>query len=427
MNNVALNQPDTKQDQDQKQITILYIEDNMANQKLVERVLSRYNYRLLLADDGLTGLRMAMSESPDLVLMDINLPDMNGKDVTASLKAKDEFGETPIIALTADASEENRTRALAVGCNGFITKPIDVASFPKQIREYLNGIKEELPLEAQKDTLKTYVGELVGDLEKKVQELETVNRKLRKLDTAKSHFIQLVSHELRTPLTLLNGYHMLLAEHVKKNEQEQKSLGPIVDGIEKGVSRFSAVIQEVLSVSKITAASLEVSKGPVRLAEAMDTVVREFEKSCIERNISIMVEDLTKLPVIHADGLQLKVAFANVLGNAIKFTPNGGSIRIFPSRTKESITIAFQDYGPGVPPNEHVSIFEAFYTLESISNHSTSKTQYFGGGLGLGLPIAKGIVEAHDGRIWVESDERNLEKMPGSIFYILLPISENKQ
>ena len=81
MNNVALNHADTKQDQTQKQITILYIEDNMANQKLVERVLSRYNYRLLLADDGLTGLRMAMSESPDLVLMDINLPDMNGKDV----------------------------------------------------------------------------------------------------------------------------------------------------------------------------------------------------------------------------------------------------------------------------------------------------------------------------------------------------------
>ncbi|MFK7805850.1 MAG: response regulator [Anaerolineae bacterium] len=420
MNDVIINSAEAKVS-DQKQITILYIEDNLANQKLVERVLSRHNYRLLLADDGLTGMRIAMTESPNLILMDINLPDMNGKDVTAALKAKTQFGDVPIIALTADASEGNRSRALAVGCDGFITKPIDVSSFAKQIKGYLNGTKEILPLEYQKDTLKTYVGELVGDLESKVKELEAANLKLRKLDTAKSNFIQLVSHELRTPLTLLNGYRMLLADMIRKNPDIDEALPTISKGLDKGVDRLSVVIQEVLSVSKITAASLEVSKGPVRIAKELDTVIREFEDSCVERNISIAVEDLSSLPVIAADGTQLRVAFSNIIGNAIKFTPNGGSIRIFPVKANGSVTVAFQDYGPGIASAEHTSIFEAFYTLESISNHSTSKTQYLGGGLGLGLPIAKGIIEAHDGRIWVESDERCLEKMPGSIFYVMLP------
>jgi len=408
---------------DQEQITILYIEDNLANQKLVERVLSRHNYRLLLADDGLTGMRIAMTESPNLILMDINLPDMNGKDVTAALKAKTQFGDVPIIALTADASEGNRSRALAVGCDGFITKPIDVSSFANQVKGYLNGTKEILPLEYEKETLKTYVGELVGDLESKIKELEAANQKLRKLDVAKSNFIQLVSHELRTPLTLLNGYRMLLTDMIRKNPDRDDSdtLPSIAAGLDKGVSRLSDVIQEVLSVSKITAASLEVSKGPVRIAKELDTVIREFEESCVTRNISIVVEDLSPLPMIAADGKQLRIAFSNIIGNAIKFTPNGGSIRIFPVKANGSVTVAFQDYGPGIETAEHKSIFDAFYTLESISNHSTSKTQYLGGGLGLGLPIAKGIIEAHDGRIWVESDERNLDKMPGSIFYVMLP------
>ena len=144
-----------QEDHEEKQINILYIEDNIANQKLVERVLSRHNYHLYIADDGMTGINIALEEEIDLILMDINLPDMNGKDITAFLKSKPKFEHTPIIALTADASAANRERSLAVGCDGFITKPIDIVRFPNQIKEYLAGEKEELSVENQKETLKT--------------------------------------------------------------------------------------------------------------------------------------------------------------------------------------------------------------------------------------------------------------------------------
>ncbi|MEM9776108.1 MAG: hybrid sensor histidine kinase/response regulator [Chloroflexota bacterium] len=423
MNNLTATKQGQKSRTDQKtnQLTVLYIEDNLPNQKLVERILSRHNYNLILACDGLSGIRMAVENTPDLILVDINLPDMSGQEITASLKSKNVFSDTPIIALTADASEDNRNKALAVGCDGFLTKPIDVVTFPKQIAEFLQGKQEELPVERAQETLKTYVGELVGNLEAKVVELETANRKLRKLDTAKSNFIQLISHELRTPLTLLNGYQMLMADYIKRNPESEDALGNIRNGMAKGISRFSNIIQEVLSVSKITAATLNISKGPVRLDEAINDVVKEYEQSCIDRNIVIAVEDLSSLPVLSIDGDQIKIALSNIIGNAIKFTPNGGSIRIFPLTMNNSITIGIQDYGPGVPLKEQTNIFEAFYTLESIANHSTSKTQFLGGGLGLGLPIAKGIIEAHGGRVWVESNGRDMEKMLGSIFYILLP------
>ncbi|MEM8859046.1 MAG: response regulator [Chloroflexota bacterium] len=405
----------------QDRLTILYIEDNLPNQKLVERILSRHNYNLLLACDGMSGIRLALEVFPDLILVDINLPDMSGQEITASLKNKSSFQNTPIIALTADASEDNRNKALAVGCDGFLTKPIDVVTFPKRIAEFLDGSREELPVERAQETLKTYVGELVGNLEAKVVELETANQKLRKLDTAKSNFIQLISHELRTPLTLINGYQMLLKDYIKRNPDSENALGSVRDGMGKGIERFTTIIQEVLSVSKITAANLNISKGPIRIEKVINSIVREFEQSCINRNIVIAVEDLSSVPVLSIDGDQIKIALSNIIGNAIKFTPNGGSIRIFPLKMNNSVTIGIQDFGPGVPLQEQNNIFDAFYTLESIANHSTSKTQFLGGGLGLGLPIAKGIIEAHGGRVWVESNGRDMEKMPGSIFYVLLP------
>lgn len=411
----------TEVEEKPRKTKILYIEDNLANQKLVERVLSRHNYDLSIASDGVSGINMAMEQEVDLILMDINLPDMDGKDITAFLKSKPKHVKTPIIALTADASAANRDRSLAVGCDGFITKPIDIASFPNQVAEYLGGQKDELAPEDQKETLKTYVGELVGNLEAKVKELEAANQKLKKLDSAKSDFIQLVSHELRTPLTILNGYYMLMNNMKVLDPDEQKKITDIAAGFGKGITRLSDVIQDVLSVSKITASSLSLSKGPIRLSDSITQVVRGIEKSIIQRNISIAVEDMTHLPIIQADGKQLGLAFKNIIGNSVKYTPDGGSIRIYPLTMKGTVTIAFQDRGLGVPLNEQHAIFEPFYRLENIDNHSTSKTQFLGGGLGLGLPIAKGIIEAHNGRVWVESPGRDEHNLPGSTFFVLLP------
>ncbi|RMG96782.1 MAG: response regulator, partial [Chloroflexi bacterium] len=115
---------------------ILYIEDDHASRRLVERVLTSRGYRVLLASDGLKGIALAREENPQLILMDINLPNMDGREITTRLRSLPNFANTPIIALTANNSPGSRELALAAGCTGFMTKPIDVATFPQKVQEY---------------------------------------------------------------------------------------------------------------------------------------------------------------------------------------------------------------------------------------------------------------------------------------------------
>jgi signal transduction histidine kinase len=128
--------------------------------------------------------------------------------------------------------------------------------------------------------------------------------------------------------------------------------------------------------------------------------------------------------MIEADGSQLRIAIQNVINNAIKFTPDGGEIRITADVVGNAVDLIIQDTGIGIAPEQQRVIFEQFHVLGSIEHHSTSKSAFQGGGLGLGLPISKGIVEAHNGRIWVESEGYDPEKTLGSTFHILLPTKQ---
>lgn len=410
-----------------KKAIILYIEDNIANQKLVQRVLERHGYEIFIANDGLEGIALAREKHPHLILMDINLPNMDGKEITTRLRGIPHFEKTPIVALTANTSPNSRAQALAAGCNGFLTKPIDISTFPQQVESFLKGRVDTLSQGEQSEQLKLYAQKLVEKLETKVKELQEVNQQLRDLDRMKSDFIVLVSHELRTPLTLINGYSYLLKERAKQAEtQKDEQLAYIANGLTKGIERLSQVVNEIISVSRIAAGVLELSFAPIQVEELIEEILKGHRENCEKRQLQVTVKNLTDLPIIHGDSTQLKTAIDNVVGNAVKYTPDNGQITISGRPLSDAIVLTVQDTGIGIPIDEQRRIFEQFHILGSIQNHTTSKSSFRGGGLGLGLPIAKGIVEAHQGRIWVESDRRDLENPPGSTFHILLPLKPNK-
>jgi len=404
---------------------VLYIEDDIGSQRLVQRVLENHDYEVLVTGEGLSGINLARQQTPSLVLMDINLPGLNGREITTRLRGLPSFGNVPIVALTANTSPGHRERALAAGCDGFLTKPINVVSFPKEIGSFLDGYRERLDNEERLTHLEYHAQEMVTRLEDKIKELEDANRRLRELDRMKSDFMALVSHELRTPLTLLEGYTHLLYERAHEAPDDlPPELKPLITGLHTGVGRIGQVINEVINVSRITSGTLQLSSGPVRPGQLLQRIEDELVGIARQRSLQLYFVDTEELPMIEGDGKQLYIAIKNVVGNAIKYTPDGGTITVTARLVGDAIDLIVSDTGIGIPLSEQRRIFEHFFALESVDHHSSSKSAFQGGGLGLGLAITRGIVEGHGGRIWVESTGRDPDALPGSTFHLLLPLRQ---
>ncbi len=403
---------------------ILYIEDDPGSQILVQRTLAFAGYRVMVASCGIEGIDAAIREMPDLILMDINLPDLSGREVTTRLRSDERFRSTPIVALTALSQAGEREKAIAAGATGYLTKPIDVDKLPDQVSHYLAGAHDVAETGLLMEAHAAYNQEVVNRLESKIRELESSNAELRRLDKIKDDFIQLTAHELRTPLTLVYGYSRLLQESqiVRRLKDESAEINMFIDGLVDSIERMSAVINEILTISRITTGRIDLNLGPTNLAEIVERVVTSFSQATQQRNLLINFNPGQWPQLVQADSDLMALALTNLIGNAIKYTPDGGVVNLIARTGVTNVLLMFQDTGIGISKDDQAHIFERFYTAGDTQLHSTSKTAFRGGGLGLGLAICKGIVEAHGGRIWVESEGRDEERLPGSTFYIDLPV-----
>ena len=207
--------------------SVLYIDDDPINRSLVNRLLSSYDLHVLEAGTGLEGISIAKELQPKLILMDINMPGLDGHETTTRMRSIPALQKIPIVAVTARTTKGERELALAAGCDGYIPKPIDVDNFPHQVISYLDGYKDTITQTERQQYLGEYSQKLVERLEAKIIELEGVNRKLQKIDKIKSDFITLAAHELRTPITLIYGYARLLqltaTESCNLNPEEIKN------------------------------------------------------------------------------------------------------------------------------------------------------------------------------------------------------------
>ncbi len=404
---------------------ILYVEDDVSSQRLVQRILSAEGFEVVLADNGLGAIECASREKPDLILMDINISGLDGYEVTTRLRTINGLEKTPIIAVTAATLRGDRERALVAGCNGYIPKPIDVDRFGDQIRAYMVGLEEKVSTPEEKaEYLLEYNQRLVNRLEEKVRELEKANAELQRVEKMKSDFVVLAGHELRTPLTVIYGYMQILRANpaIPGQEEEEGSPRYLLAKVSDAVKRLSEVIQDILNVSLIDANRLDLSREPVFIHSVIQSVLHNLRSFGPQRNLIFDIgPGIKKVPVIEGDPRRLHQAIGNIISNAIKYTPENGTITIDAETLDDVVHIWVKDSGVGIPPQELVHIFERFYVLEDVSLHRSSKTAFKGGGLGLGLAVAKGIIEAHNGKVWAESSGYDEVKLPGSTFHILLP------
>jgi signal transduction histidine kinase len=267
---------------------------------------------------------------------------------------------------------------------------------------------------------------LNNELRQARRALEKNNRDLERIDQAKSDFISIASHELRTPLTVIKGYSEMLIEDTSLDSNFKSMMEKIHDG----TIRLHEVMDSMFDIAQIDARSLKPHLQPVELGQLIQEVCIEQANTIKERKQSLTME-LPDLPHVKSDPNLLRKLFHHIIRNAVKFTPNDGKITItghsVPSiidLPNGAVEIIISDTGVGVDPNFREIIFTKFYQPGELGKHSTSKTRFKGGGAGLGLALAKGIVEAHGGRIYVESPGYDEINFPGSQFHVILPLSK---
>ena len=380
---------------------ILYVEDSPEARRLVQRLLSD-RYSILEAEDGLTGIEVTWAEEPALILIDINIPYLDGYEVATKLKSL--RPEVPIVALTADVSDGARQRALTAGCDGYIPKPIDPDQFPIQVEAFLKGRKEVLEQRERRVYARAYQQKLVNRLEEKVRELTKAYEELKELDRMKDEFISIAGHELYTPLSILLGYAIMAQEEA--TEEMQPYLEIMVD---KSL-QLQEVIGCMLDLKYLRSGETFSKLEKVSLKELIEAVVDELNLLTETKQQVIELDLPEDLPEIETDRRKFNLILSNLLSNASKFTPEGGKIRVEGRVEEGEAVVSVRDTGIGIPAKERERIFAPFYQVED----SLTRTH---GGLGLGLAIVKSAVATCGGRIWVESEEGE-----GSTFSFTLPI-----
>ncbi len=286
--------------------------------------------------------------------------------------------------------------------------------------------QEALDLLASAIPIYTYGLEVVARYEMETRvahissEMEKVQKRMERVDKSKSAFISVAAHELKTPITLIEGYASMMDDLMQQGRAT--NLGSLLTGMNTGIGRLRSIVDDMIDVSMIDNDLLQLNFQPIQVSQMLSALSLEIEPALRTRKLSINIKDFEgNKEWIYIDPTRITQALRNVILNAIKYTPDGGSISIDGRKLAGFIEVTVADTGIGISAENQKTIFEKFGQLGRVDLHSSGKTKFKGGGPGLGLPIARGILEAHGGSIWVHSEGHDETRNPGSTFHILIP------
>ena len=304
------------------------------------------------------------------------------------------------------------------------------AAFTNEDMALISTLADQTAVALENTRLVEGLVRLNNDFRRAYTALDQANRHLERLDRTKSDFISIASHELRTPLTLITGSSQMLLDD--STLQENAYYKQLLSKIHSGSVRLHEIVDSMLDIAKIDTRDLELDAQPVAIDKLIDLVCTDLRKSATERKQVLEIDGLSALPPVTGDKAALRKVFHHLIINAIKYTPDGGKISIVGSVVepnlsdlpKGGIEVVVSDTGIGIDQRYQDLIFVKFYQTGELALHSSGKTKFKGGGPGLGLAIARGIVEAHSGKIWVESPGHDEVRCPGSKFHVLLPMRQ---
>ena len=356
---------------------IMIVEDNPEMNRFIRDTLAPF-YHVINAHAAPGACEVLGRERPDLVILDM-LPVPNGYDLLAWIKKNKRFADMPVVLLSGRKSLDLATDMISKGADDYLVKP-----FTKP--ELLMRVKTQLDLARNRC--------LVKDQQARLEKNQIAQ---------KDEFISIAGHELKTPLTTLRAYTELLGEQAGDLDYQtlQKYLGKST----VFVKRLNKLVNDLLDVTRIRTDSLKYAFDFFDFRKLMEESVEVA--SCLTSKHTFFIEDELSVSV-YGDRERLGQVLQNLMSNAIKYSPNGGSIALNCNLTKKQVIVSVQDEGVGVSKENRKIIFERY--ARGRNGHQIS-------GIGIGLFISAKIIERHNGKIWVESDGEN-----GSTFYFSLPI-----
>lgn len=395
---------------------VLHIEDDPVNRLLVRKVLGAAGHQVVDAESGLEGIRLAEAETPDLVLVDINIPDLDGYEVTLRLRGMPSMQGKPIVAITAEGDRET---SLAVGADGQILKPIDVATFPEQVAKYLAGHSDRTERDSDSaELLRSQSQKIVERLEQTVAGLSAANARLEENARLRQMFLQNLSHEFATPMTPVVGYLRLLLD------EEAGPLTPLqrkcLEAVSTSTQKLRSLIDTLLDVSHLETGRLHLYEREYDFGEVVSRALEELEGRFKQAGIAVVREDVpVELPA-RGDPDKLRRAMVHILDNAVKFSPRGSTVAIGVRQLAGSgaeqgmYQFVAADSGVGISEDAKRQILEPFFQADG------SRTRRHGG-VGLGLAYARHVAEALGGGIEVQSPPELTvagRRLPGTAFLL---------
>ncbi|MGB3533667.1 MAG: response regulator [Microcoleaceae cyanobacterium] len=370
---------------------VLIVDDTPDNLRLLSATLSEQGYEVRCAINGKLALMAIKNELPDLILLDIKMPDMDGYTVCTQLKSNPETAEIPIIYLSALDDVFDKVKAFNTGGIDYITKPF-------QVEEVLVRVKNQLTIYSLKK-----------QLQNKNQQLQQLNHELTRSNQDLEQFAYIVSHDLQQPLQSITGFAELMLSLKDQIDLEQEADEYVTPILAEGI-RMQELIQSLLHYSRVGLNKREFAAVDCNLVVA-ETLLKL--RHLIQETGAIIT--YADLPTIYADAIQMGQLFQNLISNSIKYRhPNRSiKIRVFAEDKLETYQFSIEDNGIGIDYQCHEKVFQVF---QRFSNNQKCD------GYGIGLSTCKKIIERHQGNIWLESQ---LEI--GTTFYFTIPIQENDE
>jgi signal transduction histidine kinase len=373
-----------------KPINFLLVDDLEENLLALEALLQREGLTCLKARSGEQALELLLVHDVALALLDVQMPDMNGFELAEFMRGAARTSHVPIIFVTAGVADATRRfRGYEAGAVDFIQKPIEADILRSKAAVFFDLYRQRQQIEAQRD------------------ELEVAAQALRRADRHKDSFLAVLAHELRNPVAALSGGLHLLGKDIAPERAID-----IRTRMDRMLTHLSHLVDDLLDVSRVSQGKISLRKQRIELTEVLRSAT-EASQHNLDAGKHQFVAEMPDEPIwLDADHTRLAQVVSNLLNNAAKYTPEGGTVTLSAVADGAMAEIRVADTGVGIPPDMQSRIFEIFAQVE---DHLT-KAQ---GGLGIGLALAKQLVTLHGGTLTVESAGQD----QGSTFTVRVPIA----